>query len=144
MNRVAVIGSGFSGLSAACFLASDGFEVTLLEKNESLGGRARKFSAQGFTFDMDTSWYWMPDCIREVLSIVRKKTSDYYSLQRLDPPIASCLVCVINSIYLQISTHSKSSFGKRTLSSSATKSFSSKQFIRRSDTAFLFSARTVC
>jgi phytoene desaturase len=85
MNRVAVIGSGFSGLSAACFLARDGFEVTVLEKNESVGGRARKFSAQGFTFDMGPSWYWMPDVFEKFFHAFGKKTSDYYSLQRLDP-----------------------------------------------------------
>src|SRR5690349_17183945 len=85
MNRVAVIGSGFSGLSAACFLAGDGFDVTVLEKNESVGGRARKFSAQGFTFDMGPSWYWMPDVFEKFFHAFGKKTSDYYSLQRLDP-----------------------------------------------------------
>lgn len=85
MNRVAVIGSGFSGLSAACFLARDGFDVTVLEKNDSLGGRARKFSTQGFTFDMGPSWYWMPDVFEKFFESFGKKTSDYYTLQRLDP-----------------------------------------------------------
>ncbi|MDZ7845731.1 MAG: FAD-dependent oxidoreductase [Owenweeksia sp.] len=65
-NKVVVIGSGFAGLSAATNLAHYGFEVTLLEKNNNIGGRARKFSAQGFTFDMGPSWYWMPDVFRAV------------------------------------------------------------------------------
>lgn len=65
MSRIAVIGSGFSGLSAACFLAQAGFDVTVVEKNDSPGGRARKFEAQGFSFDMGPSWYWMPDVFEE-------------------------------------------------------------------------------
>ena len=60
-KHIVVIGSGFSGLSAACALAKEGFKVTLLEKNESAGGRASVFSEDGFVFDMGPSWYWMPD-----------------------------------------------------------------------------------
>ncbi|HOX83253.1 MAG TPA: phytoene desaturase family protein [Chryseolinea sp.] len=85
MNRVAVIGSGFAGLSAACFLAKEGFDVTVLEKNESAGGRARKFQSNGFTFDMGPSWYWMPDVFEKFFNCFDKKVSDYYTLQRLDP-----------------------------------------------------------
>ncbi|PTB95668.1 phytoene desaturase [Marivirga lumbricoides] len=84
-KRVIVIGSGFSGLSAATFLANEGFAVTVLEKNKDLGGRARKFEAKGFTFDMGPSWYWMPDVFDRYFENFGKKTSDYYQLQRLDP-----------------------------------------------------------
>jgi len=85
MTSIAVIGSGFSGLSAACHLAKEGFDVTVLEKNESAGGRARKFSAEGFTFDMGPSWYWMPDVFEKFFHHFGKSLSDYYSLTRLDP-----------------------------------------------------------
>jgi len=85
MSTVAVIGSGFSGLSAACFLAREGFDVTVLEKNESAGGRARQFKSDGFTFDMGPSWYWMPDVFERFFGAFGKKPSDYYTLQRLDP-----------------------------------------------------------
>lgn len=85
MKHIAVIGSGFSGLSAACYLARSGHNVTLFEKNEQLGGRARKFSMQGFTFDMGPTWYWMPDVYEEFFAGFGKKPSDYYSLTRLDP-----------------------------------------------------------
>lgn len=85
MSRIAVIGSGFSGLSAACFLAQAGFDVTVVEKNDSPGGRARKFDAQGFSFDMGPSWYWMPDVFEEFFSKFNKRPSDYYQLRRLDP-----------------------------------------------------------
>src|SRR6187200_2060603 len=85
MTRVAIIGAGFSGLSAACFLAKDGFHVTVLEKNTTAGGRARKFEEAGFTFDMGPSWYWMPDVFEKFFAKFGKKTSDYYTLKRLDP-----------------------------------------------------------
>jgi phytoene desaturase len=85
MNRIAIIGSGFSGLSAACFLAKAGFNVAVFEKNATPGGRARKFEAKGFTFDMGPSWYWMPDVFEKFFAHFEKKTSDYYFLDRLDP-----------------------------------------------------------
>ena len=84
-KKVVVIGSGFSGLSAACHLAKKGYEVTVLEKNDSIGGRARKFEAEGFTFDMGPSWYWMPDVFENFFASFGKKVSDYYDLVRLDP-----------------------------------------------------------
>jgi phytoene desaturase len=85
MVKTAVIGSGFSGLAAACFLAQEGYAVTVLEKNISAGGRARKFEANGFMFDMGPSWYWMPDVFENFFKSFNKQTSDYYTLTRLDP-----------------------------------------------------------
>jgi phytoene desaturase len=84
-KKVIVIGSGFSGLSAACYLAKAGFEVTILEKNNSLGGRARTFNAEGFTFDMGPSWYWMPDVFERFFDDFGKKVADFYELVRLNP-----------------------------------------------------------
>ncbi|OJW40409.1 MAG: phytoene dehydrogenase [Sphingobacteriales bacterium 48-107] len=80
-----VIGSGFAGLSAASFLARAGWEVTVLEKNAAPGGRARILKAEGFTFDMGPSWYWMPDVFERFFACFGKKVSDYYHLDRLDP-----------------------------------------------------------
>ncbi|GAA4412796.1 phytoene desaturase family protein [Nibrella viscosa] len=84
-TRVIVIGSGFAGLSAATSLADKGFAVTLLEKNGMPGGRARIFRAEGFTFDMGPSWYWMPDVFETYFARFGKKPADYYNLVRLDP-----------------------------------------------------------
>ena len=84
-KNVIVIGSGFAGLSAACNLAAAGFKVMVLEKNDSPGGRARQFQAEGFTFDMGPSWYWMPDVFEQFFARFGKKVSDYYELRRLDP-----------------------------------------------------------
>ena len=84
-NKALVIGAGFAGLSAASFLAKKGWSVTIVEKNEMPGGRARKFEAEGFTFDMGPSWYWMPDVFEKYFGSFGKKVSDFYQLQRLDP-----------------------------------------------------------
>ena len=84
-NKVIVIGSGFSGISAATTLAHNGFEVTVVEKNDTPGGRARSFSSGGFTFDMGPSWYWMPDVFDQYFQSFGKTTADYYNLLRLDP-----------------------------------------------------------
>lgn len=80
-----VIGSGFSGLTVASELASQGLRVKLLEKNEMTGGRARKFEAEGFTFDMGPSWYWMPDIFASFFERFGKDINDYLDLVQLDP-----------------------------------------------------------
>ena len=84
-KKTIVIGGGIAGLSAASFLAKSGFDVTLLEKNNHLGGRARKFSDSGFTFDMGPSWYWMPDVFEKFYNEFGHTASDFYNLKRLDP-----------------------------------------------------------
>lgn len=84
-KKVIVIGAGFSGISAATCLADQGFDVTILEKNPIPGGRARTFQAEGFTFDMGPSWYWMPDVFDKYFERFGAKTSDFYELIRLDP-----------------------------------------------------------
>lgn len=84
-KQAVVIGAGFAGLSAACFLAKAGLKVTVVEKHDTVGGRARSFSAKGFTWDMGPSWYWMPDVFERFFQQFGRKTSDYYELIRLDP-----------------------------------------------------------
>ena len=85
MKKATVIGAGFAGMSAASFMAQAGWDVTVLEKHNMPGGRARKFSEQGFTFDMGPSWYWMPDVFERYFNCFGKKVSDFYELKRLDP-----------------------------------------------------------
>jgi len=84
-RSVIVIGSGFAGLSAASFMAKEGWKVTVIEKNETPGGRARRLKENGFTFDMGPSFYWMPDVFERYFSRFGKKVSDYYTIHRLDP-----------------------------------------------------------
>ena len=85
MKKVIVIGSGFSSLSASCYLAKAGFEVELFEKNDTVGGRARQLVKDGFTFDIGPSWYWMPDIFDKFFADFNKETSDYYQLDKLNP-----------------------------------------------------------
>ena len=84
-KNICVIGSGFSGLSSATYLANQGHNVYVLEKNSKLGGRARQFSSKGFTFDMGPSWYWMPDVFEKYFNDFDKNIEDYLKLKRLDP-----------------------------------------------------------
>ncbi|SHL95987.1 phytoene desaturase [Chryseobacterium carnipullorum] len=85
-KKIAVIGSGFSGLSAASYLAKEGNEVHVFEKNSGVGGRARQFrTEEGYVFDMGPSWYWMPDIIEAFFEDFGKKSSDFYELIPLDP-----------------------------------------------------------
>lgn len=85
MKKAIVIGAGFSGLSAAAYLAKNGWAVSVFEKHALPGGRARKFESNGFTFDMGPSWYWMPDVFEKFFSDFGRKVSDYYTLERLTP-----------------------------------------------------------
>jgi len=84
-KKIVIIGSGFAGLSASCYLAKAGFEVTVYEKNEQVGGRASKLQQDGFTFDMGPSWYWMPDIFEKFFGDFGKSASDYYQLEKLNP-----------------------------------------------------------
>ena len=84
-KKIAIIGSGFSSMSAASYLAKSGFKVNVYEKNKTLGGRARQLKKDGFTFDMGPSWYWMPDVFESFFNDFGKKTADFYKLERLDP-----------------------------------------------------------
>ncbi|MEL7160903.1 MAG: phytoene desaturase family protein, partial [Bacteroidota bacterium] len=84
-QQVTVVGSGFAGLSAACYLAREGYPVRIIEKNEGLGGRARTFTAGGFQFDMGPSWYWMPEVFEQFFNDFGSTAADHYELVRLDP-----------------------------------------------------------
>ena len=84
-KKITIIGSGFSSLSAACYLAKSGNQVNIYEKNSSPGGRARQFKKDGFIFDIGPSWYWMPDVFEKFFNDFGKSVDDYYELERLDP-----------------------------------------------------------
>ena len=85
MKKALVIGSGFSGLSSAAFLSKNGFEVTIVEKNKTVGGRARIFHEKGYSFDMGPSWYWMPEIFENFFNEFNLKIEDLYDLKQLDP-----------------------------------------------------------
>jgi len=84
-KKITIIGSGISSLSCASFLAKEGHDVTILEKNDSIGGRARQFTEDGYVFDMGPSWYWMPEVFERFYNQFNHTASDFYELKRLDP-----------------------------------------------------------
>lgn len=84
-KKISIIGSGFAGISASAYLAKAGHDVHVFEKNAQLGGRARQFSSEGFTFDMGPSWYWMPDVFEKFFNDFGHTVSGFYDLKRLSP-----------------------------------------------------------
>ena len=84
-KQIKIIGSGFSALAASCYLAQQGNDVTVYEKNTTIGGRARQLKKDGFTFDIGPTWYWMPDVFERFFADFGKKPSDYYQLIKLSP-----------------------------------------------------------
>lgn len=84
-KNIVVIGAGFASMAAATLLAKHGYQVTVLEKNDQPGGRARIWQDKGFTFDMGPSWYWMPDVFENYFALFGETVADYYELKRLDP-----------------------------------------------------------
>ncbi|HEX6982557.1 MAG TPA: phytoene desaturase family protein [Balneolaceae bacterium] len=86
MSKIVVIGSGFSGLSAAAYLSAGGHNVHVYEKNATTGGRARQLQTDnGYTFDMGPSWYWMPDIFESFFNNFGYTAFDFYGIELLDP-----------------------------------------------------------
>lgn len=84
-TSIIIIGSGFSSLAASCYLAKAGFDVTIFEKNATIGGRARVLKKEGYSFDIGPTWYWMPDVFERFFNDFDKKVSEYYTLEKLNP-----------------------------------------------------------
>ncbi len=85
-KKIAVIGAGFSGISAAAYAAREGHEVCVFEQHSGPGGRARQFrTEEGYVFDMGPSWYWMPDIIEGFFRDFGRKTADFFQLVGLNP-----------------------------------------------------------
>jgi len=84
-KSVIIIGGGIGGLGSAILFAKKGYDVTLVEKNSRLGGRANIFTEKGFTFDMGPSWYMMPDIFEDFFKLVGENIADYLTLERLAP-----------------------------------------------------------
>ena len=84
-TSVTIVGGGIGGLSAACYLADAGADVTLLEQHDDLGGVAGSFDVDGFRFDSGPSWYLMPDVFERFFGAFDRSVDEAYELERLDP-----------------------------------------------------------
>ncbi len=83
--NVVVVGAGLAGLSAACVLAARGHHVTLLEKNDWVGGKAAALQAQGYRFDMGPTIVTLPSVLRRVFAEADRSIDDYLEMIPLDP-----------------------------------------------------------
>ena len=81
--KTVIVGSGFGGLSAALRLKAKGHEVTLIEKHNDLGGRARVFEKNGFKFDAGPTVITAPYLINELFQLFGKKAEDYLNIKPL-------------------------------------------------------------
>jgi phytoene desaturase len=84
-KQVLVIGAGFGGLSAAGYLAKAGYNVTIVEKNSWVGGRAQVYEQAGYKFDMGPSWYLLHEEHEKWFRDMGTERSEYYGLYKLDP-----------------------------------------------------------
>ena len=89
-KSIAIVGSGFASMAAASYLAKAGHKVSIFEKNETVGGRARQLKRDGFTFDIGPTWYWMPDVFERFFADFDKKPEDFYELIKLNPAYSVC------------------------------------------------------
>ena len=85
MNKAIVIGSGFAGLASAVRLIKKGYEVTILEAREDLGGRAAVFKEGGFTFDAGPTVITAPYLLSELFELLGEDSKDFYELMAIDP-----------------------------------------------------------
>jgi phytoene desaturase len=84
-KKISIIGAGTAGLASAIRLQSQGFQVTIFEKNPQVGGRMHTFQEKGFQFDVGPTIVMMPEIYREVFEYSGANPDDYLSMQLLDP-----------------------------------------------------------
>ena len=84
-QNVVIIGAGLGGLSAAIALATEGFKVELIEKNDKVGGKLNILTKDGFTFDLGPSILTMPHIFEALFTAVGKNMADYIEIQKIEP-----------------------------------------------------------
>ena len=99
-KKVVVIGSGIGGLSSAAVLAFSGFDVTILEQNEKVGGKANLLEKDGFVFDMGPSLLTLPEWIDEVFTFCLKNPRDYYTYENY--PLLHDIFFFLDHSYLDV------------------------------------------
>ncbi len=84
-KKVSIVGAGLGGLSSAIYLASEGYEVEIFEKNEKVGGKLNYLERNGFKFDLGPSIFTMPHIFNELFEKVDKNMDDYFTLKPVSP-----------------------------------------------------------
>lgn len=84
-ERAIVVGAGIAGLATAALLAAEGYEVTVLEARDEVGGRAGSWERDGFRFDTGPSWYLMPEVFDHFFRMLGTTADAELDLVRLDP-----------------------------------------------------------
>lgn len=85
MKKIIVIGAGLGGLAAAIRLARLNYEVTVLEKNETVGGKVNFVEANGYKFDTGASLLTMRHVFEDLFISCGKRLEDYLDVVPLDP-----------------------------------------------------------
>jgi phytoene desaturase len=85
MKKVIIVGAGIGGLVSAIKLKHHGYDVTIIEKNERIGGKINQIKKDGFTFDMGPTIVMMPQLYDEVFKYVGRNPEDYYTKTQLNP-----------------------------------------------------------
>lgn len=85
MKHIGIIGSGLGGLASACVLAARGYEVTMIERNEWLGGKAAVLEGKGYRFDMGPTILTLPVVLERIFGEAKRDLSSALNLVRLDP-----------------------------------------------------------
>ncbi len=84
-EKAVVIGGGIGGIGIACMLGKKGYEVTVIEKNDRLGGRCSIFEEKGFVYDMGPSWYLMPGVYEHFFTLMGERIQEHLDLIKLKP-----------------------------------------------------------
>jgi len=102
MKQVVVIGAGLGGLATAIRLAHAGFHVTVLEKNDRVGGKMNIVQQHGYTFDTGPSLLTMPFIVEELFTAVGRRVEDFLQLVQVEP---LCRYRWTDGTHLDASTH---------------------------------------
>jgi len=84
MKKAVIIGAGIGGIAAAIRLAVKGYAVTVLEANNSFGGKMTQFTLNGYRFDKGPSLFTVPQLVDELFTLAGRNPADYFRYQRLD------------------------------------------------------------